>query len=61
MAKTGFIVDDVAGMVAALGQLDRIDPDHCRATARARFSLDRMTDAYLARYAELAHACPTID
>ena len=51
--RTGFVVDDVAGMVAALGRVGHIDPEQCRATAQARFSLGGMTDAYLARYAEL--------
>ena len=52
--RTGFVVDDVTGMVDALGRIGDIDPEHCRATARARFGLDRMTGAYLLRYAELA-------
>ena len=52
--RTGFVVDNVDGMVEALGRVGGIDPAHCRATAHARFSLARMTDAYLARYAALA-------
>lgn len=52
--KTGFIVDDVAGMAEAIGRIGEIDPETCRAEARTRFSLERMTDAYLGRYAELA-------
>jgi glycosyltransferase involved in cell wall biosynthesis len=50
---TGFIVRDTAEMAAAIGQVSRIEPRHCRSTARARFGLDRMTAAYLARYQEL--------
>ena len=45
--RTGFLADDVDGMVAAVGRLGGIDPDECRAHAVARFSLDRMADAYL--------------
>ncbi len=52
--RTGFVVDDVAGMTDALGRIGTIDPEECRQAARDRFTLGRMTDAYLARYAELA-------
>ena len=46
--QTGFIVDDVAGMVEALGQIDRIDPERCRATA-PRSLLARPHDRRLPR------------
>jgi hypothetical protein len=52
--RTGFIVDDVTGMAEAIRHVDGIDPDVCRQDARERFSLERMTDTYLRRYAELA-------
>ncbi|PTQ13217.1 glycosyl transferase family 1 [Sphingomonas oleivorans] len=52
--RTGFIVDTVEEMSAAMRKTDRIDPEECRARARARFPLEKMTGAYLARYAELA-------
>ena len=52
--RTGFVVDDVEAMAAAIGKVGRIDPDLCRARARERFSLERMTRAYLERYRELA-------
>ncbi|WP_293855718.1 glycosyltransferase [uncultured Alsobacter sp.] len=48
--RTGFIVDDVAGMAAAISRCDAIDPEVCRGVARRRFSLRAMTDAYLALY-----------
>ena len=51
---TGFIVRDVAGMAAAVAHVGDIDPEDCRAHARAQFDVSRMTDAYLARYRELA-------
>lgn len=57
--RTGFIVDGVDGMVDALGQIETIDPAECRRVARERFSLERMTSAYLARYAELAERAVT--
>lgn len=52
--RTGFLVDDAAGMAAAIGRIGEIDPEVCRQVARERFTLERMTDAYLARYEELA-------
>jgi hypothetical protein len=47
-------VDGVKGMAEALGRVHDIDPEECRREARERFSLERMTGAYLRRYAELA-------
>lgn len=52
--RTGFIVRDVAEMVAAIGRAGEIRPQACRAAAWARFDLPRMTDAYLSRYHRLA-------
>ena len=52
--RTGFIVDDVAGMAEAIGRASEIDPAECRREARERFSLEQMTSAYLRRYQELA-------
>jgi hypothetical protein len=52
--RTGFIVDDVDAMAAAIGRVDRIDAEACRRCARDRFPLERMTRAYLERYQELA-------
>ena len=54
--RTGFVVEDVAGLADALGAVSRIKPDLCRLRARERFSADRMSRAYLSRYAELAAA-----
>jgi hypothetical protein len=48
--RTGFVVDDVAGMAAAIARADEIDPKACREAARRRFSLRAMTDAYLSLY-----------
>ena len=52
--RTGFVVDDVDGMVTALAQIGTIDPGECRRVARERFSLEQMTGRYLAQYGELA-------
>lgn len=51
--RTGRVVDDVAGMAAAMAGIEDLDPELCRAVARERFSLRRMTDDYLALYRRL--------
>lgn len=53
--RTGFIVGDTDGMIAALGRVHEIDPAVCRAVARERFSLDRMVAAYVERYMVMVH------
>lgn len=52
--RTGFLVDDVDGMAAAIRQAGTLDPEMCRATARRRFSHARMAAAYISRYRILA-------
>lgn len=47
---TGFLVDDVDEMVAAVRRADSIDPARCAALTRARFSPAVMADAYLRLY-----------
>jgi glycosyltransferase involved in cell wall biosynthesis len=54
--KTGFVVDDVAGMAAAIHEVHRIAPDVCRAVARERFARSRMLEDYLSLYQQLAAA-----
>jgi glycosyltransferase involved in cell wall biosynthesis len=51
---TGFLVDGVAEMTAAIGRADAIDPAACRAAAERRFGAGRMIADYLALYARLA-------
>ena len=51
--RTGFVVDDVDQMVAAVGRLDEIDPHACRRSVEERFSVARMTATYEALYAKL--------
>lgn len=50
---TGFLVNDVAGMAAALRKVADIDPERCRAAARERFDADRMVREYVALYQRL--------
>ncbi len=52
--RTGFLVDDAAGMAAAMLRAPEIDAHTCRQVAQARFGQARMVDAYLDRYRELA-------
>jgi glycosyltransferase involved in cell wall biosynthesis len=49
----GFVRDDIDGLVAAVGLVDQIDPDACRATVAERFSVARMAQDYEAVYASL--------
>jgi glycosyltransferase involved in cell wall biosynthesis len=44
--QTGFLVEDVDQMAAAVHRLPSIDSGACRADAIRRFSLNRMADAY---------------
>jgi glycosyltransferase involved in cell wall biosynthesis len=50
---TGFLVEDVEGMARAIAEAGRLDPEACRAAARRRFPLARMTGAYLDLYQRL--------
>lgn len=54
---TGFLVPNAMAMADAIHRADRIDPDACRAAARARFSPDAMVEGYLHAYlGVLGHA-----
>ncbi len=48
--RTGFVVDDVEAMVAAIGRTSEISPETCRETAVRRFSLSRMIEGYFDLY-----------
>jgi len=47
---TGFVADDVEGLVSAAGRLDQIDSARCAEVARERFSPRRMAEGYLEVY-----------
>ena len=51
--KTGFIVENEREMASALQAVRFLDPEVCRATARERFSAQRMTGRYIERYHQL--------
>jgi glycosyltransferase involved in cell wall biosynthesis len=50
---TGFIVDDIAGAVAAVAGLDQLDRRLIRARFEQRFTAERMAKDYLAVYETL--------
>lgn len=51
---TGYLVDDVEAMAAAIAAVDRLDPETCRQQARRRFDLRRVMARHLALYRTLA-------
>ena len=51
---TGFICDDIEGMIAAVDRLGEIDPYTCRHIVEERFSVATMTAGYEALYRKLA-------
>jgi glycosyltransferase involved in cell wall biosynthesis len=54
--RTGFIVDTVDEMVAALERIDEIDPAECRRAVTERFGSDVFVSAHEAAYRELLAA-----
>ena len=53
---TGFLVNDAAAAVAAVGRLDEIDRTRCRADTEARFTAARMVEDYLTLFHRIALA-----
>ncbi|MGH9278795.1 MAG: glycosyltransferase family 4 protein [Acidimicrobiales bacterium] len=55
---TGFLVDDIDGMVEALGRVDSIDPEACRDRVSEKFSADALvtgTERVLEEVVRTAH------
>ena len=50
---TGYVVDTVDEMVAAVERVDQIKPAACRRRVEDRFSVNRMADDYLAAYTRI--------
>jgi len=50
---TGFVVDDVAGAIDAVGRVGALDRRAVRARVAERFSRDRMVDSYLRVYEQV--------
>ena len=51
--ETGFIVDDVDGMVDRVGRIGEIDRRRCRQHVEQHFNAPRMADEYIAIYERL--------
>lgn len=52
--ETGFVVDTLEEMAAAVGRVDSIDRWRCRLDAQTRFNYRTMVDRYLAAYERVA-------
>ncbi|MGE0057142.1 MAG: glycosyltransferase family 4 protein [Dehalococcoidia bacterium] len=52
--RTGYLVDDIEEMIAAIECLDAIDPLACRAHVEQHFSPRALADRYLDLYARIA-------
>ena len=52
--ETGFVVDDEHAMAEAIGRLDEIDPERCRESARERFDVTTVAEAYERAYETVA-------
>ena len=48
--ETGFVVEDERAMAEAVGRLDEIDPERCRESARERFDVAPVAEAYERAY-----------
>jgi glycosyltransferase involved in cell wall biosynthesis len=48
--ETGFLVEDEHGMSEAIGRLDEIDAERCRESARERFDVSAVAEAYESAY-----------
>ena len=57
--ETGFVVDDEAGMAAAIERLGEIDPHGCRAITEERFGVDAVCQRYEAIYCAAVEGQPS--
>ena len=57
--KTGFVVDSLNDMIAAVDRIDNIDPRGCRSHVQNRFSITSMANKYLELYQQIVdnHRC----
>lgn len=53
--RTGFLVEDVDGMAAAIRAASEISRETCREVAKRRFRVERMVEQYFTMYERLAH------
>lgn len=54
--ETGYLVDDVAEAVAAVGRIEALDPHACRRNVEARFTAAQMARGYEAVYERIVKA-----
>ena len=54
--RTGFLVRTMQDMADAIGEAGLIDAETCRAVARERFSVERMTAHYMRAYQQIVSA-----
>jgi glycosyltransferase involved in cell wall biosynthesis len=52
--ETGFVVEDEQEMATAVGRLGEIDPERCRESARERFDVTSVAEAYEEAYERVA-------
>jgi glycosyltransferase involved in cell wall biosynthesis len=52
--RTGFVVRTMEEMAEAIRRVDLIDPEVCRQSAQARFSMSRTVENYFGLYRQLA-------
>jgi glycosyltransferase involved in cell wall biosynthesis len=57
---TGFVVDDIDGMVRAIDHVDDIDRRACRRRAEVRFGVGRMVDDYEQAYAAVLESATAL-
>jgi len=55
---TGFLVNDIDGMIAAIERVSQISPIACQARVNEHFSVERMIDGYLDLYQRHAIKSP---
>jgi glycosyltransferase involved in cell wall biosynthesis len=53
--RTGFLCDDEAAMVEAIGRLDQLDRNDCRLAVEGYFSTQRMVSQHIELFESLAH------
>jgi glycosyltransferase involved in cell wall biosynthesis len=58
--RTGFVVDDIDGLVAAIDRVERIDRRACRQRAEERFGFGRMVDDYVRAYTAVVDAATAV-
>jgi len=57
--RTGFLVDDLAGAVAAVGEVTSLSRRHCRADVEERFTAARMVADYAELFTRIASGGPS--